>query len=256
MQPSHQSEAIVVRTWPFGEADLIVSFFTREHGVLRGVARHAMRSRRRFGGALEPMTHVRATWVERPRQDVVRIDRLEILWSPLREPVNYARLTALAFVAEVLEGALPERAPEDDVFRLALAVATRMGGGNRVNLPATYFALWITRLLGWMPDLNVCAVTGVSLRGAREVFYSPLRDGVMSAQSRPAGSLALTADAIAFAARVFREPLPALLETTPPPAHVAQLRRFAVSVLERHLEERLLSARSFVHSEKRLPVAG
>src|ERR1700744_3443828 len=93
-------EGIVLRVWPFHEADLLVSLFTREQGVVRGVARHAMRSRRRFGGALEPMTHVRAAWAERPRQDVVRLDRFEILWSPMREPVDYARAAGLAFIAE------------------------------------------------------------------------------------------------------------------------------------------------------------
>ena len=45
-------EAIVLRTWPFQEADLLVSLFTREQGRVKGVARHALRSRRRFGGAL------------------------------------------------------------------------------------------------------------------------------------------------------------------------------------------------------------
>lgn len=43
-------EALVLRTWPFHEADLLVSLFTREHGKVKGIARHAMRSRRRFGG--------------------------------------------------------------------------------------------------------------------------------------------------------------------------------------------------------------
>ena len=51
-----QGEAIVLRAWPFQEADLLVSLFTREQGRVKGVARHALRSRRRFGGALEPMT--------------------------------------------------------------------------------------------------------------------------------------------------------------------------------------------------------
>ena len=71
-------EAIVLRTWPFHEADLLVSLFTREHGRIKGIARHAMRSRRRFGGALEPMTHVKATWAERPKQELVRLDAFEI----------------------------------------------------------------------------------------------------------------------------------------------------------------------------------
>ena len=189
------------------------------------------------------MTHVRAEWAERPRQDVVRIDRFEILWPPLRAPVDYQRLAALTFLAEILEGALPDRAPEDDVFRLSLAVATHLNG-PAINVAVTYFALWMARLLGWMPDLNVCGISGESLRGAHQVFYSPLRDGVTSQRSRPAGSVALSSEAIATAAKIFRQPLPALLENALPAVSIQQLRRFAVTILELHLEERLHSARA------------
>ncbi len=243
MPAAHQSEAIVLRTWPFGEADLMVAFFTREQGLVRGVARHAMRSRRRFGGALEPMTHVRAAWTERPKQDVVRLDRFEILWSPLRDPVDYRRAAGLAFLAEILESALPERAPEDDIFRLSLVAAPALGGGSL--LPVTYFALWITRLLGWMPDLNTCAVTGASVRG-ETAYYSPLRDGVTCARARPSGSLPLTAETIAAAHRIFQHSLPTLLQDSPAMPVLQQLRRFVVSTLERHLEERLRSARALL----------
>ncbi len=133
-----QGEAIVLRTWPFHEADLLVSLFTREQGRVKGVARHAMRSRRRFGGALEPMTYVRATYAERPKQELVRLDAFEILSSPLSRPVDYARTAALQLMAEVLEEALPEGAAEDAVFRLALAVLEEMQVG-RVWMPVTYF---------------------------------------------------------------------------------------------------------------------
>jgi DNA repair protein RecO (recombination protein O) len=221
----------------------MVAIFTREHGVVRGVARHAMKSRRRFGGALEPMTHVRAAWAEKPRQDVVRLERFEILWSPLRDAVDYPRAAALAFLAEVLEGALPDHAVEDDIFRLTLAAATHLRDGH-LSLPITYFALWIIRLLGWMPDLNTCAISGIALRGAA-IHYSPMRDGVFAAGHRPNGSVALSAEAVATAARIFRKPLPDLLaEPGWPTAATHQLRRFAVTILERHLEDRLRSARA------------
>jgi DNA repair protein RecO (recombination protein O) len=242
MSAPHQSEALVLRTWPFGEADLMVAFFTRDQGVVRGVARHAMRSRRRFGGALEPMTHVRATWTERPKQDVVRLERFEIQWSPLSDPVDYPRAAALAFVAEVLENALPDRAPEDDLFRLALAVTPHLRGQS-ISLAVTYFALWVTRLMGWMPELNTCSISGSVMR-SEPVYYSPLRDGVTNARSRTSGSIALPAEAVAMASRILRQPLPALLEEQISHAAVQQLRRFAVSALERHLEERLRSARA------------
>src|ERR1700735_4049931 len=106
-----QGEAIVLRTWPFHEADLLVSLFTREQGRVKGVARHALRSRRRFGGALEPMTYVRATHAAKPRQELIRLDAFEILSSPLARPIDYARTAALQLVAEILEEALPEQAP-------------------------------------------------------------------------------------------------------------------------------------------------
>ena len=77
------SEAVVLRTWPVHEADLIVSFFTRDYGRVRGVAKSALKSRKRFGGALEPMTVARAWFAERPRQELVRLDQLEIMRSPL-----------------------------------------------------------------------------------------------------------------------------------------------------------------------------
>src|SRR5271156_1313274 len=119
---AHQVEAVVLRTWPIHEADQIVSVFTRDYGKIKGVAKAAARSRRRFGGALEPMTHVRAHYAEKPSQELVRLDSFDILHSPLAEPVDYARAAALAFFAEVLEQTLPDHDPHDVVFRLLLSV--------------------------------------------------------------------------------------------------------------------------------------
>jgi len=237
----HAGEAIVLRTWPFHEADLVVSLFTREQGRVKGVARHAMRSRRRFGGALEPMTHVRASYTERPRQELVRLDALEILSSPLSRAVDYERTAALEMVAEVLEEAMPEGAVEDAIFRLALAVLDELQVG-RVWMPVTYFALWMNRLMGWMPELGRCAACGLDLNGWT-VWYSGTNDGVTCADDRAAGSMALSAEGVATARRIFRETVKGLAEEDWPKARAAELRRFAIEVLERHLEGRLMSAR-------------
>ncbi len=237
-----QGEAIVLRVWPFQEADLLVSLFTREQGRVKGVARHAMRSRRRFGGALEPMTYVRATYAERPRQELVRLDSFEILSSPLSRPVDYARTAALQMVAEVLEEALPEQAPEDAVFRLALAVMEEMQVG-RVWMPVTYFALWMNRLMGWMPELGHCVVCGLDLRGGT-VWYSATSDGVTCSDDRKNGSVGLSAASVSEAHRIFRGTVGELAKEEWPRGRGSDLRRFAVETLERHLERRLVSARA------------
>src|SRR5882757_233025 len=214
-------EAIVLRVWPFHEADLLVSLFTRDQGRLKGVARHAMRSRRRFGGALEPMTHVRASYAERPKQELVRLDAFEILSSPLSRPVDYARTAALQLVSEVLEEALPEQAPEDSVFRLTLAVLDELQVG-RVWMPLTYFALWMNRLMGWMPELGHCVVCGLDLRGGT-VWYSPNGDGVTCVDDRRGGSTELFAASVAEAERMFRETVRGLAQEEWPQARAADL---------------------------------
>jgi DNA repair protein RecO (recombination protein O) len=200
-----------------------------------------MRSRRRFGGALEPMTHVRATWAERPRQELVRLDAFEILTSPMTAPVDFARVAALELVAEVLDE-LPEGAVEDAVFRLALAVLAELHVG-RVWMPVTYFCLWMNRLMGWSPELNACVVCGNPLAG-RTAWYSPTHDGLTCLDDQRPGSSALPAAALAEAVRMFRGTVATLAEEPWPSSRAPQLRRFAIETLERHLERRLQSARA------------
>ncbi|QHN04350.1 DNA repair protein RecO [Granulicella sp. WH15] len=236
----HTGEAIVLRSWPFHEADLLVSLFTREQGRVKGVARHAMRSRRRFGGALEPMTYVRAHYVEKPKQELMRLDSFEILSSPLTGAIDYYRTAGLQLVAEVIEEALPEQAAEDAVFRLALAVLEEIRVGS-VALPVTYFCLWMIRLMGWMPELGHCSLCGLDLRGGT-VFYSPTSDGVTCADDRRNGAVGLSAGAVDDARRIFRGTVKELATESWP--RVGELRRFAVAMLERHLERRLVCARA------------
>ena len=177
------AEAIVLRTWPIREADQIVTLFTREFGKLKGVAKSAAKSRRRFGGALEPMTHVRASFVEKPRQDLVRLDYFEIVRSPLSVAVDYTRLSALAFFAEVIDETQPDHDPNDAVFRLLLTVLEAAETGS-VWMPVTYFALWITRLMGWLPELQALhAVRRSAGRGACVFSCAVRRAGVRASQA-------------------------------------------------------------------------
>jgi DNA repair protein RecO (recombination protein O) len=246
---AHTEEALVLRTWPFHEADLLISLFTREQGKVKGVARHAMRSRKRFGGALEPATHVRAHYTERPRQDLVRMDSFEILWSPLSAPIDLLRVAGMQLVVEVLEEAMPEGAPEDNVFRLALTVLRAMerplpgdAEGSQVWLPVTYFCLWMNRLMGWWPELGHCAVCGLDLRGGG-VWWSASGDGVTCEDDRRPGSHVLSAESVQESYAMARTSLAQLIaEGAWPRRRAADLRGFAITVLERHLERRLRAA--------------
>lgn len=239
------SEAVVLRTWPLHEADLIVSFFTRDYGRIKGVAKAALKSRKRFGGALEPMTQARAWFAERPRQELVRLDQLEIVRSPLSAQVDYTRIAVLSFFAEVLDEALPEKDPQETVFRLLVSVLEQTTAlkSDIVQpwMPLTYFSLWMTRLMGLLPDIAHCIVCGEALRAA-EVSFSNYTDGMFCGLHANGSASALSADSWQLAQRMLRSPASAFAGEPWTRKRGQDLRRFTLQMLERHLERKLKSA--------------
>jgi DNA repair protein RecO (recombination protein O) len=234
------SEAVVLRTWPVHESDLIVSFFTRDYGRMKGVAKAALKSRKRFGGALEPMTMARAWFAERPRQELVRLDQLEIVRSPMAAPVDPVRLTALSFYAELLDEVLPEHDPQETVFRLLVAVLEQTTV-EQPWMPLTYFQLWMTRLMGLLPDIAHCTACGEALT-AGEASFNTLGDGLFCAVHRNGNASELSADSWQLAQRMLRAPV-AAFEAEPWSRRRGQdLRCFTLQALERHLERKLRSA--------------
>jgi DNA repair protein RecO (recombination protein O) len=235
-----ESEAIVLRTYPLREADLLVTLFTRLEGKVRGVARSAKKSKRRFGGALEPLTYVRAYYEDRERQELARLDSCEVLESPLASEVTYPRAVALGHVAELLDELLPDREANDDVFRLTLSILAVLGG-NDIWMPLTYFELWMTRLMGYLPDFSECIACGRALNGSR-AFYHALADGLMCVDDKRLASSEMSAESRALAAQMFRAPVESFAKTPWPKSQGADLRKFLIQTLQRHIEKKLVTA--------------
>ena len=235
-----ESEAIVLRSYPLREADLLVTLFTRVEGKVRGVARSAKKSKRRFGGALEPLTYVRAFYDVRERQELARLDSCEVLESPMASEVSYARAVALGHIAELLDELLPDHEANDAIFRLTLSVLHVLSGPE-IWMPITYFDLWLTRLVGFLPELTECTVCGRSLNGGR-AYYHALADGLMCPDDKRLASSEFSADSRALAAQMFRAPVDSFAATPWPKTHGADLRRFLIQILQRHLEKKLVTA--------------
>jgi DNA repair protein RecO (recombination protein O) len=234
------SEAVVLRTWPVHEADLVVSLFTRDYGRITGVAKSALKSRKRFGGALEPMTIARAFFVEKPKQELARLDQLEIIRSPLSAPVDQTRLIVLSLFAEVLEQVLPEHDPQETVFRLIVSVLEQTTV-EQTWMPLTYFALWMTRLMGLLPDIAHCTACGEALM-AGEMSFNAYADGLFCRVHRPGNAIDLSPDSWQIALKMLRAPVGAFAGEAWPRRRGQDLRRFAVQSLERHMERKLKSA--------------
>jgi DNA repair protein RecO (recombination protein O) len=238
--PLKESEAIVLRTYPMREADLLVTLFTRQEGKVRGVARSAKKSKRRFGGALEPLTYVRAFYEDRERQELTRLDSCEVIESPLAAEVSYPRAVALGHLAELLDELLPDRETNDAVFRLTLSVLGTLRGPD-VWMPVTYFDLWLTRLMGFLPELTECIVCGRVLNGSRAYFHA-LADGLMCPEDKRLASSEMSSESRALAAQMFRAPVESFATTPRDKSRARDLRKYLMQTLERHIEKKIVTA--------------
>ena len=201
------AEAFVLRTGSLGESDVLVTLFTREQGKVRGVAQAARRSRKRFGGALEPATHVRAGFVEKEGRDLAQIRDLEILRSYFDMQRDPAVAAACAYLCEVTEQFAREQEVDELFFRLLGSVLDGLQGGVDPSLAARYFELWTCRIQGLLPDLRNCAACERPLDdGAR---YEP-RHGELCCRrcgGESGGGLPVPRPALELALRMLAQPV-------------------------------------------------
>lgn len=205
--PSRVSEALVLRTYPLKEADLIVSFLTRDQGKLRGVAKRARRPKSPFGSGLERLSHVRLFYFQRETRELVGLDSCELISSQFTLASDYAAGVALDYMAEVAEQLLPPAEPGELYFRLLLAVLDYLRARQSEGVwPAVaYYTLWAVRLSGFLPELRV---SGESRMIAEEMMHTPIAQLSAREWSR---------------------------------ATAADLRRFLVRAIEEHIERRLVT---------------
>jgi DNA repair protein RecO (recombination protein O) len=164
-----QDDAFVLDTQPLGEADRVVTLLTRGQGALRAVARAGRSSRRRFGGRLEPLTLVRASWLEREGRELHRLEDADVLRSFAAMQAEPRIQAACAVLAEVTRGVSREGQAEPGAFRLLEAVLAALETGAGPCLAVRYFEYWMLRLHGLLPELSRCAACGAALSARQAI---------------------------------------------------------------------------------------
>src|SRR2546425_1025312 len=104
-----KSAAVVIGSFPLGESDRLVTFYSRDFGKIRGVAKAARRMRSRFGSALELCTLGELVFFDTGRSELVRIDHFDITrpFNRLRE--NLETLAQAAWIVECMARLTAER---------------------------------------------------------------------------------------------------------------------------------------------------
>jgi DNA repair protein RecO (recombination protein O) len=208
--PARVSETYVFRTYPFRESDLIVSFFTRDQGKLRGIARRARKPKNSFGSGLERLSLVNLSYSQKETRELVNLNSCDLLQSQFDLLTDFDSSLTLDYIAEVSDHLLPANESNERHFRLLTAVLNHMhqGGPGAIWAAITYFSLWATRLSGFLPDLATHP------------------DPSLSASSRELSGVML------------RSPIADLPATAWTKDTALDLRRFLIRQMEEHVERR------------------
>src|SRR5579859_2513889 len=136
------SESFILRTYPYREADLIVSFFTRDQGKLRGIARRARKPKNTFGSGLERLSHATVSYYQKENRELVNLNSCELVHSQFALAASFETSVALDYLAEISEQLLPPEEANEKHFRLLMAVLEFVRSGGNLWQGITYFALW------------------------------------------------------------------------------------------------------------------
>jgi DNA repair protein RecO (recombination protein O) len=160
--PLYSSEALVLRTYQLREFDRIVVFLTKDRGKRRGVARGARRARSPFAGGLEPLTKASVAYFEKERGELVSLNYVEPLTSPM-SAVSPDALGHVGYFAELIDEWAPEADPNETLYRLGASVVDSLASGVPIEPLARYFEYWLLRLQGVYPPHAACHRCGSAL---------------------------------------------------------------------------------------------
>lgn len=239
--PLHESEAIVLQSYPLGEADRLISFLSRTMGRMRGVAAGARKPKSRFGSTLERLSHVRIWFHERETRELVRISQCEIIESFIDAFRDYPSSIALALFSEITQSVLPDREVADANFRLILLASQAIKRTAKPELPLAYFALWSVKLGGWLPVLDRCAKCGRAMQPGEAVFFSPRASAAFGKECRQPGMRLLSANALSAARKILTERLDHVAEDVASPKALRELTDCMLDIVEHQIDRKLSS---------------
>ena len=178
-----KSLAIILATRDLAEADRLVVFLTPEEGRTTALAKHARKSKRRFMNCLEPFSLVQLVYVEKPNQDLARLDSGELVeaFPELRRDLEVLGAAAcLTEAAGELVGATDNVAECFEAVRNALS---QLAAGLPIRSLMLSYLIRLLALAGFGPRWQACQACGKHSDGI--VWFSLKRGGIICQSCLP-----------------------------------------------------------------------
>jgi DNA repair protein RecO (recombination protein O) len=242
----HVTPAIVLRTWPFGESDKIVSFLTESHGKLTGIAKGAKRSRKRFVNSLEPFSLVNLRFQDRTHSNLVFILAADLAFGFKDLLSSLEKISFASYLVEITDGLIGEREENYLVFR-HLRDGLAQLDERLISLTfLTSFELKLLKLTGYQPLLDSCRRCSKQRWDQCETrwHFSPRDGGILceSCSRLRKEAFSLSTATLEILTHLQKEKAVPASDVSPPTKVLKEIRSVIVRFIEFHMEREIKSA--------------
>jgi DNA repair protein RecO (recombination protein O) len=178
--PAQQTEAIVLRIYPWSETSLIVSIYTRDFGKLSVLAKGARRPKSPFEAALDLLSICRVVFIPKSGDALDILTEAKLQQRFRAGSRDLLRLYAGYYVSELLERMTDREDRQPEIFELAVATLQALAEENYcVSAVVLRWELQLLRLVGHLPSWLLCAQCGQIVVNKPWVLFGVLASGVL-----------------------------------------------------------------------------
>ena len=189
--PAERVQAVVLRTVPYGESDLVVHLLVRARGRISAFARGAKKSARRFGGTLEPFSVVEVVLSEGRSADLFSLHEASLLEGHAGLRDDLSRLAHAGYASELAHELTRAGEPADRIYLLLCDFLGRLSHGAATSSRLRALELAALDAAGLAPELSACARCGDEVAAGRAML-DPVAGGIACARCAGPGALPLT----------------------------------------------------------------
>lgn len=177
--PQHKTPAVVLYSMDLAEWDKLVTFFSRDFGKLKGVAKGAKRSRKRFGSGLEPLTCINLSFFEKERSSLVRLNHCDIVESYPHIHDDVLKVGYANYLSELINEMVAEREANKELFKLFITFLHLLNEPYFREEFIRIFELRLLSLSGYQPELMKCMNCRKEVNGEKEHQFNLSRGGII-----------------------------------------------------------------------------
>ena len=183
---SHKTTGFVLRSFSYGESDLIVTFYSSDFGKLKGIAKGAKRSKKRFANVFEPFSLTNIIFTRKSRDMLAFIESCEIIdhYDAVRRDLEKTLIAS--YFIDLTDHFSPEGKKNEKVFELLQTFLTLLGAEKASDAVVRFFEMRMLKLAGFEPTLDHCIMCKTPVANGSAYYFYAQEGGIKCAQcARP-----------------------------------------------------------------------